>query len=233
VTSLFRLAKRARGLAVEEFQAAAEKTCDWSAGAHLGLRRATQALTMPGGYRKAEPVYDVVDELTFDDEDAAFAFLDHDDVAAVWHHELLHPASVTALITQAHVAKDGPIPASYVKNFEIVTKLPSMDRAEFDRYWAQVHGPLAAQIPTIRRYEQAHLAPAFRDRGAAMFDGLAITWWDDVDAMREGTKSPVYAQTREDEHNFLDGELPFIIATERVTFDGRTSNATTEVESKA
>jgi uncharacterized protein (TIGR02118 family) len=225
VTSLFRLAKRARGLEVEDFQAQAATTADWSVGANLGLRRATQALTLPGGYRRGEPVYDVIDELTFDDEDAAFAFLDDDAIARMWHHELLHPASVTALITEAHVAKDGAIPSNYVKNLEVVTKLPSMDRAEFDRYWAEVHGPLAAQIPTIKRYEQAHLAPRFRDRGAALFDGLAITWWDSVDAMREGTKDPVYEQTREDEKNFLDGELPFVITTERVTYSEAEPNA--------
>jgi uncharacterized protein (TIGR02118 family) len=228
MTSLFRLAKRARGVEVEDFHAAAEKTCDWSVGAHHGLREARQALTLLGVYKRAEPVYDVIDELVFDDEASAFAFLDDDEIAPIWHHELLHPASVTALITEAHVAKDGAIPASYVKNIEVVTKLPAMERAEFDRYWAEVHGPLAAQIPTIKRYEQAHLAPRFRDRGAALFDGLAITWWDDVNSMREGTKDPVYAQTREDEHNFLDGELPFVITTERVTF-----TATTEAESKA
>jgi uncharacterized protein (TIGR02118 family) len=92
-----------------------------------------------------------------------------------------------------------------------------MDRAEFDRYWAQVHGPLAATIPTIRRYVQAHLSPG--TQGArSPYDGLAITWFDDVAAMRAGAATEAYARTRADEANFLAGELPFVITTERITF---------------
>ena len=116
------------------------------------------------------------------------------------------------------MAKPGPVPASCVKNYELVTKRPDMDRAEFDRYWAQVHGPLAAAIPTIRRYVQAHLSPGTRETGAAPYDGLAITWFDDVAAMRAGAATDAYARTRADEANFLAGELPFVITTERTTF---------------
>jgi uncharacterized protein (TIGR02118 family) len=116
------------------------------------------------------------------------------------------------------VAKPGPVQAPFVKNYELVTKRPDMDRAEFDRYWAQVHGPLAATIPTIRRYVQAHLSSGTRDSGTAPYDGLAITWFDDVAAMRAGAATEAYAQTRADEANFLAGELPFVITTERTTF---------------
>ena len=110
------------------------------------------------------------------------------------------------------------MPASFVKNYELVTKRADMDRAEFDRYWAQVHGPLAATIPTIRRYVQAHLSPGTRAAGIAPYDGLAITWFDDVAAMRAGAATDAYARTRADEANFLAGELPFVITTERTTF---------------
>ena len=89
------------------------------------------------------------------------------------------------------MAKPGPVPASFVKNYELVTKRADLDRAEFDRYWAQVHGPLAATIPTIRRYVQAHLSA--------------------------GTRQGEWG-TRADEANFLAGELPFVITTERTTY---------------
>ena len=213
MSTLVRLAKRAPGLPIETFQRDLPSRTDWSAAAPYGLRRANQALTLLGGYRRGEPVYDVVDELVFEGEAEAQACLD----ALDWSDELLDAGSVALLIVEPHVAKDEPVPATYVKSYEVVTKLPAMDRTEFDRYWTQVHGPLAAQIPTIRRYEQAHLAPSFRDSGRAPFDGLAVTWWDSVDAMREGTTDPVYAATRADEENFLNGELPFVITTEHVT----------------
>ena len=61
---------------------------------------------------------------------------------------------------------------------------------------------------------EEHVAKA----SAAPLDGLAITWFDDVAAMRAGTRTEAYAKTRADERNFLAGELPFVVTTERVTF---------------
>jgi uncharacterized protein (TIGR02118 family) len=218
MTTLVRLAKRAPGSAVEDFRREAGRAADWSSAAPYGLRRATQALTLPGAYRSGEPAVDVIDELAFDDEASAAACLADAAFRRAAASPLLAADSVAWLVTEEHVAKPGPAPASFVKNYELVTKRPDLDRAEFDRYWAQVHGPLAATIPTIRRYVQAHLSPGTRDAGTAPYDGLAITWFDDVAAMRAGAATEAYARTRADEANFLAGELPFVITTERVTF---------------
>jgi len=218
MTTLVRLAKRAHGSTVEDFRRQAVRAGDWSSAAAYGLRRATQALTLPGAYRRGEPAVDVIDELVFDDEASAASCLADPGFRRMCNSPLLDPASVACLVTQEHVAKPGQVPASYVKNYELVTKRPGMDRAEFDRYWAQVHGPLAATIPTIRRYVQAHLSPGTREAGTAPYDGLAITWFDDVAAMRAGAATEAYARTRADEANFLAGELPFVITTERVIF---------------
>ena len=218
MTTLVRLAKRARGSDVDGFRRAAEVPTDWSSAAPHGLRRATRALTLAGAYRREEPACDVIDELTFDDEASAARCLAFPAFRRAWSSPLLDPDSVACLVVEEHVAKPGRVPASFVKNYELVTRRPGMDRAEFDRYWAEVHGPLAAEIPTIRRYVQAHLSPGTREAGTAPYDGLAITWFDDVAAMRAGAATEAYARTRADERNFLAGELPFVITTERVTF---------------
>jgi uncharacterized protein (TIGR02118 family) len=218
MTTLVRLAKRHPGSSVDDFLRQADAASDWSGALPYGLRSATQALTLAGAYRRGEPACDVIDELAFDDEASAVRCLADPAFAAVWASPLLDPASIACLVVEEHVAKPGPVPASFVKNYELVTKRPDMERAEFDRYWAQVHGPLAATIPTIRRYVQAHLSPATRDTGTAPYDGLAITWFDDVAAMRAGAATEAYAKTRADEANFLAGELPFVITTERATF---------------
>jgi uncharacterized protein (TIGR02118 family) len=218
MTTLVRLAKRARSSGIDEFQRRAEQASDWSGGAPPGLRRATRALTLPGAYRRGEPACDVIDELEFDDEASAVRCLADPGFRRSLAGPLLDPDSVACLVVEEHVTKPGQAPASGVKNYELVTKRPDLDRAEFDRYWARVHGPLAASIPTIRRYVQAHLSPGTRDAGTAPYDGLAITWFDDVAAMRVGAATEAYARTRADERNFLAGELPFVITTERVTF---------------
>jgi uncharacterized protein (TIGR02118 family) len=218
MTTLVRLAKRSPGLDVEDFQRSAERASDWSAAVPHGLRGATQALTLAGAYRRGEPACDVIDELAFDDEASIARCLADAAFGRAWASPFLDPASVACLVVEEHVAKPGPVPASFVKNYELVTKRPDLDRAEFDRYWAQVHGPLAATIPTIRRYVQAHLSPGARETRAAPYDGLAITWFDDVAAMRAGAATEAYVKTRADEANFLAGELPFVVTTERTTF---------------
>ena len=218
MTTLVRLAKRAPGRGIDDFHVEASHASDWSSAVPHGLRRATQALTLTGAYRHGEPACDVIDELAFDDEASAARCLADTAFRRAWGSPLLDPASVVSLVVEEHVAKPGLVPASFVKNYELVTKRPGLDRAEFDRYWAQVHGPLAATIPTIRRYVQAHLSPGSRETGTAPYDGLAITWFDDVAAMRSGAATEAYAKTRADEANFLAGELPFVITTERATF---------------
>ncbi len=164
MTTLIRLAKRAPGSPVDLFHSQADRASDWSAAARYGLRAATQALTLPGAYRSGEPACDVIDELAFDDEASAVRCLADPAFRRAWQSPLLDAGSLACLVVEEHVAKPGPVPASFVKNYELVTKRPDMDRAEFDRYWAQVHGPLAATIPTIRRYVQAHLSPGARRR---------------------------------------------------------------------
>jgi uncharacterized protein (TIGR02118 family) len=218
MTTLVRLAKRAAGSSVDDFRREAEGTTDWASAVPYGLRHATRALTLAAAYRRGEPACDVIDELAFDDEASADRCLADPAFRRAWASPLLDPASVACLVVEELVAKPGPAPASFVKSYELVTKRPDLDRAEFDRYWAQVHGPLAATIPTIRRYVQAHLSPGTRETGAAPYDGLAITWFDDVAAMRAGAATEAYARTRADEANFLAGELPFVITTERTTF---------------
>jgi len=106
------------------------------------------------------------------------------------------------------VAKPGPVPAAFVKNYELVTKRPDLARADFDEYWARVHGPLGggdsrrSGATSRRTCRPARGRPARRP-----LDGLAITWFDDVAAMRAGTRTEAYAKTRADERNFLAGEL--------------------------
>ena len=227
MTTLVRLAKRSPANSVDDFRRQADAASAWSSAVPYGLRRATQALTLAAAYRRGEPACDVIDELSFDDEASAVRCLADPAFAAVWASPLLDPASIACLVVEEHIAKPGPVSAPFVKNYELVTKRPDMDRAEFDRYWAQVHGPLAATIPTIRRYVQAHLSPGTTATPAAPYDGLAITWFDDVAAMRAGAATEAYAQTRADEANFLAGELPFVITTERATFPPTTFPPTT------
>ena len=116
---------------------------------------------------------------------------------------------------EVHVIKDNPIPDPAVKNIEFVNRRPGMDLHAFRRYWRETHGPTAARIPPLVRYEQNHLALEEYERGEPAYDGLAITWFSSTADMRAGATTPEYAATRADEPNFLpDGHLPIIIVRE-------------------
>lgn len=214
--------KRTPGISVEAF---ADYWLNTHAGIVVrmpGIRRYVQSHTLRSGYRKGEPVYDGVAELWFDDMAAVRAMSNTPEYAAVKADEpnFIDPATIDTIITEEHIIKDGPIPPDGVKNIEFVTHKPDMPIDAFQRHWREVHGPLGAAIPVVRRYVQSHTRLGIYDSGRTpAYDGLAITWFDDTQAMRVSATTPEYDRTRADEPNFLAGELSFIITKEHVIVD--------------
>jgi uncharacterized protein (TIGR02118 family) len=109
-------------------------------------------------------------------------------------------------------------------------RLPSLSRAEFQRYWRETHGPLVrrhAPVLHIRRYVQTHTlehpinAVLAQSRGAPdEFDGIAELWWDSVDDLAAATGTPegrAAAQAlHEDERRFIDhARSPLWVCEER------------------
>jgi uncharacterized protein (TIGR02118 family) len=179
------------------------------------VRRYVQSHPLPQGYRKGELPFDGLVELWFDEPDG-FRRIPPEVLAD--GDKFIARDRGARLSVDVHVIKDGAIPAGAVKNIELVSRPKGRPLAEFRRYWREVHGPIAAKIPTLRRYEQNHVvAESYADGAQPAFDGLAITWFASTDAMREGARTPEYAATRADEKHFLPpGELPIIIAREHV-----------------
>lgn len=184
-----------------------------------GLRRYVQCHTLLAGYRKGRPAADGIAELWFDDTAALRALQGTAQLAAVAQDEdaFIDPTTHLRLFIEEHVIKDGAVPAGGVKNIELVRRKAGMPVADFQRYWREVHGPLGAAIPTVRRYVHNHArATSYRDGREPALDGLALTWFEDTAAMRASAGSPEYAATRADEDNFLAVPLDFIITREHV-----------------
>src|SRR3972149_4829795 len=78
------------------------------------------------------------------------------------------------------------------------TRLAGYRKGEaFQKYWRDVHGPLAALIPVVRRYVQSHTRRAIYESGRTPpYDGVALTWFDDTQAMRLSAAPPGYAPVR-------------------------------------
>jgi len=212
--------KRKAGMPVEEFQAYWLRDHPAVVGRLPGVRRYVQSHTLLAGYRKGEPIYDGIAELWFEDTKAMAALRGTKEIAAVEADEaaFIDRGTMRLIITEEHVIKDGPAPPRGVKNVEFVTRKPGLGVDEFQRYWREIHGPLAAQIPMIRHYVQSHTRAAAYERGRTpAYDGVAITWFDDTQAMRASAGTAQYARVRADEPSFIaPGDAPFIITTEHV-----------------
>lgn len=213
------IATRAAQLDVATFQAYWLEQHAPLVAALPGLRRYVQSHTLPGGYRKGEPVADGIAELWFEDVQSLRALTNTKELAAVRADEsnFLRSAEAPAICLDEHVIKDGPVPAKGVKNIEFVRRKAGMPVAEFQRYWREVHGPLGASIKTVQRYVQNHAtARSYTDGKQPLLDGFALTWFEDTDAMRASAMSDEYRTTREDEDNFLTVPLDFIITREHI-----------------
>jgi len=215
--------KRRPGMAVDAFQAYWRSRHPEAVLKLPGIRRYAQSHTLLAGYRKGEPIYDGIAEVWFDDTAAMHALAGTAAYADVVADEarFIDRSTMGLLITEEHVIVDGAAPAGGVKNVEFVTRRPAMAVEAFQRYWREVHGPLAARIPVIRRYVQSHARLSAYAKGRApAWDGAAIAWFDDTAAMRRSATTPEYATTRADEPNFVAPDPPFIITTEHVIVPG-------------
>jgi uncharacterized protein (TIGR02118 family) len=214
------LMKRRAGLSVDDFQNHLRSKYGPLAVKGPGLRRFVQSCALTQGYAKGELLFDAAGEMWFDSTAAYDDYLRSAEFATARADEatFLDRSRTVVMPVDVHVIKDGAIPDNAVKNIEFVNRRLDMALEPFRAYWRNVHGPLAATIPVLQRYEQNHLALSEYDKQAPPpYDGLAITWFASTADMKRGAATAEYFATRADEPNFLpDGHLPIIITREQV-----------------
>jgi uncharacterized protein (TIGR02118 family) len=96
-------------------------------------------------------------------------------------------------------------------------KKAGLSDEEFFRYWREVHGPIGARIPGVRRLVQSHRIRVPGDARAADFDGMAELWFDDAESLLAARQSPEWRASGEDEANFIDHwRVAYFVAEEQV-----------------
>lgn len=216
------LLKRKPGLTVEAFQSHWRDHHAPLVANLPGLVHYVQSHALLQGYTKGELLFDGISEEWFESPEAlagAQASKAWSDASAV-EAAFLEQSRTVRMPVDVYVIKNDPVPANSVKNIEFVNRRPGMALEAFRRHWREVHGPLAARIPVLCRYEQNHLcASQYADDASPAYDGLAITWFASTADMKRGTATPEYIETRADEPKFLpDGHLPIIVTREHVLF---------------
>ena len=92
-----------------------------------------------------------------------------------------------------------------LKLVSVLRRRPDLDVEAFQRHWLDVHAPLVARLPGLRRYVQCHtLLSGYRKLTPAA-DGVAELWFDDTDALRALRGRAELAAVEADEGNFIDG----------------------------
>jgi uncharacterized protein (TIGR02118 family) len=95
-------------------------------------------------------------------------------------------------------------------------KRSGMSDADFDSYWRDVHGPIGARIPGLRRFTQSRAIQLPGDARAPDFDGIVELWFDDERSPIEARKSAEWRESGLDEENFLDpGSTMYAVTEER------------------
>ena len=74
------------------------------------------------------------------------------------------------------------------------------DPQEFDRYYNDIHAPLAAKMPGLRRFEVARVTGA--PFGEAPYHLIAELYFDNFDAMKAALSSPEGKAAAKDVGNF-------------------------------
>jgi len=96
----------------------------------------------------------------------------------------------------------------------LLRRKPDWSLQEFRQHWRDHHGPLAAKLPGLRRYEQNHVTDSVQrginfERGPEQLDGFSMLWFDSLDAMRAAMATDAGRALVADELHFI-GDLRIV-----------------------
>jgi len=107
-----------------------------------------------------------------------------------------------------------------IKLVYCITKKTGMTDEEFFHYWKNIHGPIGARIPGLRKLVQSHRCIIPGDKRKAAYDGMAELWFSDAEALLAARQSPEWQASTEDEVNFIDhSKVAYFVSEEHVIVD--------------
>ncbi len=104
-----------------------------------------------------------------------------------------------------------------IKLVYCITKKAGLTDEEFFRYWENVHGPIGARIPRLRKLVQSHRLDIPGDKRWPDYDGMAELWFDDIETLLAARQSPEWKASTEDEANFIDhNKVAYFVSEEHI-----------------
>lgn len=104
-----------------------------------------------------------------------------------------------------------------IKVVYCISKKAGLSDEEFFRYWKNVHGPIGARIPGLRKLVQSQRLTPPGDKHQPDFDGMAELWFDDVPALMSARQSPEWKASTDDEVNFISHDrVAYFVSEEHI-----------------
>ena len=102
------------------------------------------------------------------------------------------------------------------------SRKPGMSLDDFRSYWREEHPKAVLRLPGLRAYNQNPTNDSGYAKGDPFCDGVAETWWDDLDALRAHRGSEEIEALMADEAQFIDPDRrQQLLVNEVVINDGK------------
>ena len=108
-----------------------------------------------------------------------------------------------------------------VKAAIVFKRKPGIELEAFRSYWLNEHPKAVLKMPGLVRYCQNHPLPFGYRKGELACDGVAETWWEDMETLRRNAALPEFQALCEDEARFIDrAGMATLLVEEHVIVDG-------------
>src|SRR5271167_2915104 len=101
-------------------------------------------------------------------------------------------AAVDILTTLDDLVLDGEKKRGMIKGVFLLKRKPAFLRADFKRYWKDVHAPLVKKLPGLRRYVLSHTVDEAYEWAEPRWDGVAHLYFDDAQAAERALVSDTF-----------------------------------------
>jgi uncharacterized protein (TIGR02118 family) len=138
------------------------------------------------------------------------ARLDEPNWAAFW--------LTLVLDTTAQVIVEGPpltTDPTWVKLLMLLKRKPGVPLENFRCYGLQVHAPVTAELPGLKRYLQCHTRDNFYVFGEPRFDGVEQLWFENIAALNSALNSAQFqGKVKSSLDSFVDPKYIFTLVAE-------------------
>jgi uncharacterized protein (TIGR02118 family) len=140
---------------------------------------------------------------------AAWQAASKDGYTGVYGGRALFEYPIICSVAEEHIVTDGLTNPLMVKAIYAARRNPELSEEEFRRHWLDVHGPLCARVPGLRRYVQNHGLGIGQSAATVYYDGWSELWFDDIDSFHIAAKNPQWIAMQEDARAGVSGKALF------------------------